>query len=132
MSSRSKARKAALDLLYAAELKGSAPDVSELQLMEREHREYTDTLISGVIQHQDRIDSLIHTYAEGWDRDRLPAVDRNILRLAIFEILWGEIDDAIAISEAVGLAERLSTENSARFINGLLGRISTISGTLTQ
>lgn len=132
MSSRGKARKAALDLLYAAELKGSAPDVSELQLMEREHREYTDTLISGVAQHREKIDSFIHTYADGWDKDRLPAIDRNILRLAIFEILWGEVDDAVAISEAVRLAERLSTESSARFINGLLGRISTISETLAQ
>jgi N utilization substance protein B len=98
--------------------------------MEREHREYTDQLISGVNAHRDRIDTLIHTYAEGWDKDRLPAVDRNILRIAIFEILWGDVDDSVAISEAVILAERLSTEDSARFINGLLARISSLADTL--
>lgn len=131
MSARSKARKAALDLLFAADLKGRDANSSELELMAREHREYTDVLISGVTEHKDRIDLLIHTYAEGWDKDRLPAVDRSILRLAIYEILYGDLDDAVAISEAVALAEALSTTDSARFINGLLGKISKLSGTLT-
>ncbi len=130
MSARAKARKAALDLIFAADLKGRLPNPSELELMEREHREYTDRLLAGVNDHRDRIDTLIHTYAEGWDKDRLPAVDRNILRIAIFEILWGEVDDSVAISEAVILAERLSTEDSARFINGLLARISSLADTL--
>jgi N utilization substance protein B len=130
MSARSKARKAALDLLFAADLKGREANSEELALMDRDHREYTDLLISGVSQHKERIDLLIHTYAEGWDKDRLPAVDRNILRLGIFEVLWGDLDDAVAISEAVALAEALSTSDSARFINGLLGRISKLSGTL--
>lgn len=130
MSARAKARKAALDLIFAADLKGRLPNPSELELMEREHREYTDRLLVGVNDHRDRIDTLIHTYAEGWDKDRLPAVDRNILRIAIFEILWGEVDDSVAISEAVILAERLSTEDSARFINGLLARISSLADTL--
>lgn len=132
MSARSKARKAALDLLFAADLKGRQADTSELALLEREHREYTDTLVTGVHQHRERIDSLIHSYAEGWDRDRLPAVDRNILRIAIYEILWGDVDDAIAISEAVILAQSLSTKDSARFINGLLARISALSETLSK
>jgi len=131
MSARAKARKAALDLIFAADLKGRLPNPSELELMEREHREYTDRLLAGVNDHRDRIDTLIHTYAEGWDKDRLPAVDRNILRIAIFEILWGEVDDSVAISEAVILAERLSTEDSARFINGLLARISSLADTLS-
>lgn len=130
MSARAKARKAALDLIFAADLKGRLPNPSELELMEREHREYTDQLLAGVNEHRDRIDTLIHTYAEGWDKDRLPAVDRNILRIAIFEILWGEVDDSVAISEAVLLAERLSTQDSARFINGLLARISSLADTL--
>ncbi len=130
MSARAKARKAALDLIFAADLKGQLPNPLELDLMDREHREYTDQLISGVKAHRDRIDTLIHTYAEGWDKDRLPAVDRNILRIAIFEILWGDVDDSVAISEAVILAERLSTEDSARFINGLLARISSLADTL--
>lgn len=131
MSARRKARKAALDLLFAADVKGRAADTHELDLMEREHREYTDTLVVGVAEHRDRIDTLIHTYAEGWDKDRLPVVDRNILRLGIFEILWGDVDDAVAISEAVALAESLSTEDSSRFINGLLGRIANLSETLS-
>lgn len=130
MSARAKARKAALDLLFAADLKGREADSAELELMEREHREYTDTLVSGVHQHKDRIDLLIHTYAEGWDKDRLPAVDRNILRLGIFEVLWGDMDDSVAISEAVSLAETLSTADSARFINGVLSKISKLSETL--
>ncbi|MGA0866052.1 MAG: transcription antitermination factor NusB [Candidatus Nanopelagicaceae bacterium] len=130
MSARAKARKAALDLLFAADLKGREADSAELELMEREHREYTDTLVSGVHQHKDRIDLLIHTYAEGWDKDRLPAVDRNILRLGIFEVLWGDMDDSVAISEAVSLAETLSTADSARFINGMLSKISKLSETL--
>jgi N utilization substance protein B len=132
MSARTKARKAALDILFAADLKGRAADSQELELMDRSHREYTDILIAGVGDHIDRIDTLIHTYAEGWDKDRLPAVDRNILRLGIFEILWGDVEDAVAISEAVDLAERLSTGESARFINGLLGRISDLSETLSR
>lgn len=130
MSARSKARKAALDLLFAADLKDRPADISELDLMEREHREYTDLLVAGVARYRERIDSFIHTYAEGWDKDRLPAVDRNILRLAIYEIVWGEVDDAVAISEAVALAERLSTPDSARFINGLLARVASLSETL--
>lgn len=130
MSARAKARKAALDLLFAADLKGREADSAELELMEREHREYTDTLVSGVHEHKDRIDLLIHTYAEGWDKDRLPAVDRNILRLGIFEVLWGDMDDSVAISEAVSLAETLSTADSARFINGMLSKISKLSETL--
>jgi len=130
MSARGKARKAALDILFAADLKGKSPNTSELELMDREHREYTDTLITGVHDHRDRIDTLIHTYAEGWDKDRLPAVDRNILRIAIFEILWGDVDDSVAISEAVSLAESLSTDDSATFINGLLARISSLAETL--
>lgn len=130
MSARAKARKAALDLLFAADLKGREADSAELELMEREHREYTDTLVSGVHQYKDRIDLLIHTYAEGWDKDRLPAVDRNILRLGIFEVLWGDMDDSVAISEAVSLAETLSTADSARFINGMLSKISKLSETL--
>ena len=130
MSARAKARKAALDLIFAADLKGRLPNPSELELMEREHREYTDRLLAGVNDHRDRKNTLFQTYAEGWDKDRLPAVDRNILRIAIFEILWGEVDDSVAISEAVILAERLSTEDSARFINGLLARISSLADTL--
>ncbi len=100
--------------------------------MDREHREYTDILVKGVGDHLQQIDSFIHTYAEGWDKDRLPAVDRNILRIAIFEMLWGGTDHGVAISEALALAESLSTSSSTGFINGLLGRISALADSLPR
>lgn len=132
MSARSKARKAALDILFSADLRSAPSRPEELEWMDREHREYTDTLIAGVNDHLGQIDTFIHTYAEGWDKDRLPAVDRSILRIAIYEILWGGVEHSVAISEAVDLAERLSTSNSAKFVNGLLGRISSLAETLPR
>jgi len=94
-------------------------------------REYTKNLISGVNQHKRKIDELISTYAHGWDMDRLPAVDRNILRIGIFEILWQEdVPEAVAIDEALALAKELSTEESAGYIHGVLGRIASIRGDL--
>uniref|UniRef100_UPI00404B6E93 transcription antitermination factor NusB n=1 Tax=Candidatus Planktophila sp. TaxID=2175601 RepID=UPI00404B6E93 len=134
MSARSKARKQSLDLLYEADIR----KVDLLQLMierdlldegpdARPIREFTRELISGVSGHKRKIDELITTYAQGWDMDRLPAVDRNILRLAIFEIVWAiELPDAVAIDEALTLAKELSTEESAGYIHGVLGRIASI------
>lgn len=132
MSARSKARKAALDVLFSADLRNGPCRPEELDLMDREHRAYTDTLLAGVKEHLGQIDTFIHTYADGWDKDRLPAVDRNILRIAIFEILWGGVEHPVAISEAVSLAERLSTTQSAIFVNGLLARISALAETLPR
>jgi N utilization substance protein B len=81
-------------------------------------------LLSGVDEHLLKIDELITTYAQDWDMDRMPAVDRNILRIAIFEILWvAEVDLKIACDEAVELAKSLSTDESSNYINGVLGRI---------
>ena len=134
MSARSKARKQSLDLLYEADIR----KVDLLQLMierdlladgpdVRPIREFTRELMSGVSEHKRKIDELITTYAQGWDMDRLPAVDRNILRLAIFEIVWAiELPDAVAIDEALTLAKELSTEESAGYIHGVLGRIASI------
>lgn len=94
-------------------------------------REYARTLVIGVVDHKRKIDELISTYAQGWDMDRLPAVDRNILRIAICEILWGEdLPEAVAIDEALTMASLLSTEESAGYIHGVLGRISSIKGDL--
>lgn len=132
MSARSKARKAALDILFAADLKGAPAKTDELALLGRELRDYTSELVSGVGQHRSTIDSLMHTYAKDWDMDRIPALDRNIMRIAIFEMLWGGLDHAIAISEAVLLAQSLSTEGSGKFINGLLARISALSDSLPR
>ena len=91
MSARTKARKAAVDLLFAADLRGKEPSLADLELLGRESRDYTKALVEGVREHRNQIDSLIHTYAEDWDKDRLPAVDRNILRIAIFELLWASL-----------------------------------------
>ena len=131
MSSRSKARKQTLDLLYEADIRGaSAADLLALRdVVEdgpdaRPIREYTKLLVDGVVVNKRKIDELITTYAQGWDMDRLPAVDRNILRLGIFEIVWSaDLDDGIAIDEALKMAKDLSTDESAAYIHGVLGKI---------
>jgi N utilization substance protein B len=134
VSARSKARKQALDLLYEADIRGSSAlelllsrDVIEDGPDARPIREFTKELISGISTNSRKIDELITTYAQGWDMDRLPAVDRNILRLAIYEIVWTvDLADGIAIDEALTLAKELSTEESAGYIHGVLGKISSI------
>ena len=134
MSARSKARKQALDLLYEADIRGGsaleilqARDVAEEGPDARPIREFTKELITGVSENSRKIDELITTYAQGWDMDRLPAVDRNILRLGIYEIIWStELADGIAIDEALTLAKELSTDESAGYIHGVLGKISSI------
>ncbi|CAB4531867.1 unannotated protein [freshwater metagenome] len=138
MSARSKARKQSLDLLYEGDIRGQEPaellslrDVNEEGPDARPIREYTKELISGIAENRRKIDELISTYAQGWDMDRLPAVDRNILRLGIYEILWcKDLDDAVAIDEALNLARELSTDDSAGYIHGVLGRISNIKESL--
>jgi N utilization substance protein B len=138
VSARSKARKQSLDLLYEGDIRGQEPaellalrDVTEEGPDARPMREYTKELISGIAENRRKIDELISTYAQGWDMDRLPAVDRNILRLGIYEILWcKDLDDAIAIDEALNLARELSTDDSAGYIHGVLGRISNIKESL--
>lgn len=136
MSARSKSRKAALDLLFEADIRGTNA-VETLVLRDivdsdaKPIREYTRELVHGVAENRRKIDELITTYAQGWDMDRLPAVDRNILRIGIFEILWSAaIPDAVAIDEALILAQELSTDESAGFIHGVLGRISSIKESL--
>ncbi len=127
MSSRSKARKAALDLLYESDIrKGSAAELLSKRVteMEYEAREFTKELIDGIELHKRKIDELIATYAQGWDMDRMPVLDRNILRLAIFELLWSQsVPEAVAISEALELATNFSTEDSSKYINGVLSKV---------
>lgn len=138
MSARSKARKAALDLLYEADIRGTNAvetlnirDVVEEGPDARPIRDYTRELVNGVGENFRKIDELITIYAQGWDMDRLPAVDRNILRLGIYEILWAAtIPDAVAIDEALSLAKELSSDESAGFVHGVLGRISSIKGSI--
>lgn len=138
MSARSKARKAALDLLYEADIRGTNAvetlklrDVVEEGPEARPIRDYTRELVIGIGDNHRKIDELITTYAQGWDMDRMPTVDRNILRLGIYEILWSaSIPDGVAIDEALVLAKELSTDDSAGFIHGVLGRISSIKESL--
>jgi len=134
VSARSKARKQTLDLLYESDIRTSdllellaTRDVIEEGVDARPIREYTRGLVEGIHLHKRKIDELISTYSQGWDMDRLAAVDRNILRLGIFEILWADdVDDAIVIDEALNLAQSLSSDDSAGFIHGVLGRIVSI------
>ena len=138
MSARSKARKQSLDLLYESDIRGTSSaellslrDVIEDGPDARPIRDYTKILINGVNEHIRKIDELISTYAQGWDMDRIPAVDRNVLRIGIYEILWQEdVPDAVAIDEALALAKELSTDESSGYIHGVLGRISSISNEL--
>jgi N utilization substance protein B len=132
---RSKARKRALDLLFEAELR----DEPVLELLEQRSAgrdgppvpEYAAELVRGVQAHRERIDELLATYAEGWTLDRMPAVDRNVLRLGAYELLWaGDVPDGVAISEAVELAKDLSTDSSPAFVNGLLARLLELKPTL--
>ncbi len=126
MSARSKARKRALDFLYEADIKNVlAADLFKARgSAELSQEPYVLTLITGVADHLSKIDELIITYAQGWDMDRMPPIDRNILRLAIFEILWeADVDLKVACDEAVELAKSLSTDESASYVNGVLGRI---------
>jgi N utilization substance protein B len=135
MAARSKARKRALDILFEAEVR-SEP-VLDL-LAERSAAadppvsEYAAELVRGVHAHAGQIDGLLSTYAQGWTLDRMPAVDRNILRIGTYELLWNQdVPPAVAISEAVALAGELSTDDSSSFVNGLLGRLLEVKPTLS-
>jgi transcription antitermination protein NusB len=126
-SSRRKARKRALDILFEAELR-EADLVATLE--ERTGaasppvREYTAELVRGVAAHSADIDARISaSLAPGWSLLRLPRVDRNVLRIAVFEIDYGEVPDAVAVAEAVQLVSELSTDESPAFVNGVLGAV---------
>jgi N utilization substance protein B len=131
MPARRKARKRALDVLYEADQRDLPPMQTLASYLQRiakphpEHLDYTVSLVEGVSAHLERINELIGSYAEGWTLDRMPVVDRNLARIAVYELLYvAEIDDPVAISEAVELAKQMSTDDSPRFLNGLLGRIA--------
>ena len=134
MAARSRARKRALDVLFAAEMRSeSATEALERAIAENDGplNEYTSTLVLGVVEHQDRIDELLEQYAEGWTLARMPAVDRNVLRLGVFELLYADdVPDAVAMSEAIALVSDLSTEESPQFVNGILGSLLRDKGSL--
>lgn len=133
MSSRTKARKRAIDALYAAELRdGMATELLEAtkeQVADRQNQDeifdFAMELVSGVLSNQIEIDEIISNVAQNWTLDRMPALDRAILRLAIYEISFGTATPAeVVISEAVALATELSTEDSPAFINGVLATVA--------
>src|ERR1700709_678449 len=134
MSRRGKARKRAIDVLYGADVREESINASLLaeenrQLAEPTKRAnswaYAKQIVQGGAEHGDEIDELIETYSQGWTIERMPAVDRAIVRIGIWELLFNpEVPDGVAISEAVESATVLSTEDSSSFVNGLLGRIA--------
>ncbi|MDI6912014.1 transcription antitermination factor NusB [Nocardioides sp.] len=127
MSARSKARKRALDVLYASDVRGEdAVAALDRAIAEGEGptNDYTATLVRGVVEHRARIDELLSSYSQGWTLARMPAVDRNVLRLGVWELLYADdIPDAVAVSEAMALVTDLSTDESPQFVNGILGSI---------
>ena len=127
MSARSKARKRALDVLYEADVRGCDPLATladRVALADPPVNDYTVELVEGVAASRARIDEILAEYAEGWSLDRMPDVDRAVLRLGVYELLWrADVPNAVAIDEAVELAKSLSTDESPRFVNGVLGRV---------
>ncbi|KAA1376169.1 transcription antitermination factor NusB [Aeromicrobium fastidiosum] len=135
MSARTKSRKRALDILFESEAQ-SLPTGGTLADRQAEGdypvNEYAVLLIEGVVAHRDRLDEIIAENANDWTLDRMPAVDRNLLRIGAFEILYvDDVPDAVAVSEAVGLASDLSTDESPSFVNGLLSRIVELKPSLS-
>jgi transcription antitermination protein NusB len=129
--SRRKSRRRALDVLYSADLRDIpaktvlADNLARMGTDVPDHMAYAVELVEGVEANAARIDELISSYAEGWTLDRMPVIDRNLCRIAVYEMLHrDDVDDPVAITEAVALAEELSTDDSPRFVNGLLGRIA--------
>lgn len=134
MGARSKARKRALDVLYEA---GQRNADAMATLRERLAQsdppvpEYATELVEGVVTHRERIDELLATYSEGWTLERMPPVDLAALRIGTYELLWrDDVPDAVAVSEAVALVGSLSTDESAGFVNGLLGRLLSLKPSL--
>ena len=136
MAARTKARARALDILVEADQRGvNAVTLLEERLADRESRAgnnpYTADLVRGVVEHWNDINAALTDYSQGWTIERMPAVDRALLRLGAWEVLWNdEIPDGVAISEAVALATELSTDESPSFVNGLLSRLAEVKATI--
>ncbi|WP_265521268.1 transcription antitermination factor NusB [Oerskovia flava] len=137
MGARTKARKRALDVLFEAEQRHRDPvrllaeRVVDSGVAQSPLPQYSVEIVEGVVEHGERIDELLETYSQGWTLDRMPAVDRGLLRIGSWEILYNDdVPDAVAVDEAVDLARELSTDDSPSFVNGLLGRILDMKPTL--
>lgn len=136
IGSRSKARKRAVDVLFEADQRGvAALDVLAARQAAADPalNPYVVTLVEGVVQRRERLDELLSTYAQGWTLERMPAVDRVLLRLGAWEVLYrDEVPDAVAVDEAIILARSLSTDDSPTFVAGLLGRLVELKPTLAR
>lgn len=139
MSARTKARKRALDALYAASVRGGDAmtllSETQVEVSDRQNQEaifdYAEMLITGYLQNADSIDTQLQMLADNWSLERMPSIDRAILRLGAWEILYNaEVPSEVAIAEAVALASEFSTEDSPKFVNGLLARLSKGSSAL--
>lgn len=135
MAARTKSRRRAIDLLFEAEQRGvNAAELLRDRLAapvtEAPLNEFTADLVTGVVDNWTQINDLLTTYSQGWSLDRMPAVDRAILRVGAFEVLHTEVPEGVAISEAVAIATELSTDDSPKFVNGLLARLAEVKPTL--
>jgi len=133
MSARTKARKRALDILYAADLR--TEDVTAALAIEAQRAldeperqaswDYAQVIVEGVVAHSVEIDEVIQTYSRGWTLERMPSIDRAILRIAVWEIMFNhDVPAIVAVNEAVDSAKMYSTEDSSNFVNGLLASIA--------
>jgi N utilization substance protein B len=136
MSARTKARKRALDILFQADVRGDEPAAILAAEAKRAASEpsreaswlYAREIVDGVIDNRDAIDEQITTFAKDWSLARMPAVDRALLRIAVWEVLYNdEVPPGVAIDEAVELAKEFSTDESGSFVNGVLARIARAS-----
>ncbi|AEN08823.1 MULTISPECIES: transcription antitermination factor NusB [unclassified Streptomyces] len=141
MAARNKARKRAFQILFEADQRGESVQTvlaDWVRLSRTDDRqppvgEFTMELVEGYAQYADRIDDLIVTYAVDWEIDRMPVVDRSILRLGAYELIWMDsTPDAVVIDEAVQLAKEFSTDDSPSFVNGLLARFKDLKANLRR
>jgi transcription antitermination factor NusB len=130
MTKRRKAREVALQFLYQLDLQGErdasphAPDFWVQHPLDADVREFADALVRGSTTRQRQIDDIIVRYTEHWDLDRMAVVDRNILRLAVYELGWrSDTPPKVVINEAIEIAKKFGTRESGRFINGILDRV---------
>lgn len=134
MGARTKARKRALDVLYAADLRGETGVEALARVVaegEAPSNPYTRTLVEGVTERRERIDEVLTEFSTGWSLTRMPAVDRNVLRIGVWEMLWADdVPDTVAVTEAMALVQELSTDESPTFVNGVLGAIQRSKSTL--
>lgn len=134
MSARGKARRRAVEILFEAEQRSE--DAREVMERRRLHSDslvapYAEQLVLGVTMRRGELDEYLETYSQGWPLDRMPAVDRNVLRVGAWELLFNDdVPDGVAVAEAVNIAKELAGDDSPRFVNGLLGRLQEMKPTL--